>query len=69
MFFRHSFLDDVDRVAAHNYEPTDNDVLRARLRTVGVQEYRFTLEKGQNDLLRSADPFGKSFMALPFLCH
>ncbi|KIM77183.1 hypothetical protein PILCRDRAFT_825533 [Piloderma croceum F 1598] len=40
------FLDDVSRIAARNYEPSDDDVLRARLRTVGVQEYKFKIEKG-----------------------
>ncbi|KAI0088277.1 guanine nucleotide binding protein, alpha subunit [Irpex rosettiformis] len=34
-FFKH-----VDRIASRHYEPTDDDVVRARLRTVGVQEYR-----------------------------
>ncbi|TDL19263.1 G-alpha-domain-containing protein [Rickenella mellea] len=40
------FLNDVDRIAVANYTPSDHDVLRARLRTMGVQEYRFTFEKG-----------------------
>ncbi|PFH46759.1 hypothetical protein AMATHDRAFT_50812 [Amanita thiersii Skay4041] len=35
------FLDDVDRVATRDYEPSDDDILRARLRTLGVQEYKF----------------------------
>ncbi|KAH9830772.1 G-protein alpha subunit [Rhodofomes roseus] len=35
------FLNDVVRVAARDYEPSDEDVVRARLRTMGVQEYRF----------------------------
>ncbi|KAI0342360.1 G-protein alpha subunit [Trametopsis cervina] len=34
------FLRHVDRVASRAYEPTDDDVVRARLRTLGVQEYR-----------------------------
>ncbi|KAF8636295.1 hypothetical protein AX17_003649 [Amanita inopinata Kibby_2008] len=38
------FLEDVDRVATRDYEPTDDDILRARLRTVGVQEYKFRIE-------------------------
>ncbi|KAK2464076.1 hypothetical protein APHAL10511_003906 [Amanita phalloides] len=38
------FLPDLDRVATPNYEPTDDDILRARLRTVGVQEYRLPVE-------------------------
>ncbi|KZT64352.1 G-alpha-domain-containing protein [Daedalea quercina L-15889] len=39
------FLDDVARVAAREYEPSDEDVVRARLRTMGVQEYRFRFDK------------------------
>ncbi|KAL5495940.1 hypothetical protein ACEPAI_1404 [Sanghuangporus weigelae] len=40
------FLDDVERVAAIDYSPSDDDVVRARLRTMGVQEYRFVFDKG-----------------------
>jgi len=39
-------LDDLYRIAHQGYEPTDEDVVRARLRTVGVQEYRFSLDTG-----------------------
>ncbi|KAF7973435.1 hypothetical protein HWV62_15124 [Athelia sp. TMB] len=53
------FLDDIARLASPRYEPTDKDVLRARLRTVGVQEYAFTMERGQNDVLRAADRQGQ----------
>ncbi|KAI5990407.1 guanine nucleotide binding protein, alpha subunit [Pisolithus albus] len=38
------FLDDVDRIASPDYEPADDDIVRARLRTVGVQEHRFMME-------------------------
>ncbi|KAJ3505431.1 hypothetical protein NLJ89_g7420 [Agrocybe chaxingu] len=38
------FLDDLDRIAQRNYEPSDDDVVRARLRTFGVQEYRISFE-------------------------
>ncbi|KAF9056992.1 G-protein alpha subunit [Panaeolus papilionaceus] len=38
------FLDDLDRIAHRNYEPSDDDVLRARLRTLGVQEYKINFE-------------------------
>ncbi|KAF8512665.1 guanine nucleotide binding protein, alpha subunit [Hysterangium stoloniferum] len=38
------FLDDLDRIASDNYVPSDDDVLRARLKTVGVSEYKFTRE-------------------------
>ncbi|KAJ7323002.1 guanine nucleotide binding protein, alpha subunit [Mycena albidolilacea] len=38
------FLNDLERVTAPNYLPTDDDVLRARLKTVGVSEYTFEME-------------------------
>jgi len=41
-----SFLDDLDRITAKEYEPSDQDIVRARLRTTGVQEYHFTLDNG-----------------------
>lgn len=41
-----SFLNDIERVTAHDYQPSDSDVVRARLRTMGVQEHRFVFEKG-----------------------
>ncbi|TBU38222.1 G-alpha-domain-containing protein [Dichomitus squalens] len=40
------FLNDVKRVADKDYQPSDDDVVRARLRTMGVQEHRFIFEKG-----------------------
>ena len=43
----HSFLDAAERIAVSDYQPTDDDIIRARLRTLGVQEYRFTFEKGE----------------------
>lgn len=47
-----SFLDDIERIATKDYEPSDNDVIRARLRTLGVQEYSFWVEQGMEALLR-----------------
>ncbi|KAG9311845.1 G-alpha-domain-containing protein [Chiua virens] len=38
------FLNDIERVTALNYIPSDDDVLRARLKTVGVSEYRCEME-------------------------
>ncbi|KZT07849.1 G-alpha-domain-containing protein [Laetiporus sulphureus 93-53] len=38
------FLDDVERIATRTYEPSDDDVVRARLRTLGVQEYSLNFE-------------------------
>ena len=35
-----SFLDNSDRIVASAYMPTDNDILQARLPTLGIQEYR-----------------------------
>ncbi|KAH9940535.1 G-alpha-domain-containing protein [Epithele typhae] len=40
------FLNDVRRITQFDYEPSDDDVVRARLRTMGVQEHRFIFEKG-----------------------
>ncbi|EPQ57632.1 G-alpha-domain-containing protein [Gloeophyllum trabeum ATCC 11539] len=40
------FLNDIDRIASQDYEPSDDDVVRARLRTVGVQEHRLKFERG-----------------------
>lgn len=40
------FLNDLDRIATPDYEPSDDDVVRARLRTLGIQEYRIKFEKG-----------------------
>ncbi|KAF9793168.1 G-alpha-domain-containing protein [Thelephora terrestris] len=37
------FMDDVDRIVARDYEPSDQDVVKARLRTVGVQEYHLSI--------------------------
>lgn len=38
------FLNDLERVTASRYMPNDDDVLKARLKTVGVSEYRFEME-------------------------
>lgn len=43
-----SFLNDFERIASVNYQPTDDDVIRARLRTLGVQEYRFIFDHGKH---------------------
>lgn len=42
-----SFLNDIERITKRDYEPSDDDVIRARLRTVGVQEYSFSIEQGE----------------------
>jgi len=38
------YLNDLARMTSPKYVPTDDDVLKARLKTVGVCEYRFHLE-------------------------
>ncbi|KAI6045255.1 G-protein alpha subunit-domain-containing protein [Pisolithus marmoratus] len=40
------FLDDLDRVTSLRYVPSDDDVLRARIKTVGVSEHRFSVRTG-----------------------
>ncbi|EKM50981.1 uncharacterized protein PHACADRAFT_262889 [Phanerochaete carnosa HHB-10118-sp] len=40
------FLNDAARVSSTGYEPTDDDIVRARLRTLGVEEHRFAMESG-----------------------
>ncbi|THG96324.1 hypothetical protein EW145_g7799, partial [Phellinidium pouzarii] len=38
------FLNDLERITSLKYMPSDNDVLKARLKTVGVSEYKFEME-------------------------
>jgi len=40
------FLHEIPRITSAEYVPSQEDVLRARIRTVGVQEYSFLLETG-----------------------
>ena len=42
----YSFINDAERIARTDYQPTDDDVIRARLRTLGVQEYKFIFDHG-----------------------
>ncbi|KAJ7713783.1 G-protein alpha subunit [Mycena maculata] len=48
------FLSDTARVTSRTYVPSDNDVVRARLRTMGVQEWRIILE--------NSDSFGSEWV-------
>ncbi|PFH53457.1 hypothetical protein AMATHDRAFT_137279 [Amanita thiersii Skay4041] len=43
------FLNDLDRIATRDYTVDDNDIVRARLRTVGVQEYQLMFDHGPWD--------------------
>ena len=38
-----SFFDEVMRIASSDYIPTEADVLRARTKTTGIYETRFTM--------------------------
>jgi hypothetical protein len=38
-----SFFDEVERIADPNYIPIESDVLRARTKTTGIYETRFTM--------------------------
>lgn len=38
------FLDASNRIASREYHPTDDDILRTRLRTLGVQEHELTID-------------------------
>ncbi|KAJ3567872.1 hypothetical protein NP233_g6079 [Leucocoprinus birnbaumii] len=42
----HSFLDSLKRVITPRYLPTDDDILRARLKTLGVSEHQFRVDTG-----------------------
>ncbi|KAF9217186.1 guanine nucleotide-binding protein subunit alpha [Podila verticillata] len=38
------FLDEIDRIAEHDYIPTDDDILQARVRTLAVSEHIFNID-------------------------
>ncbi|RDB29275.1 Guanine nucleotide-binding protein alpha-4 subunit [Hypsizygus marmoreus] len=42
------YLDDISRITAKKYIPTDADVLKARLKTMGVVEHTFSISSGTN---------------------
>lgn len=48
-----SFLNDLSRIARRSYEPTDDDIMRARLRTLGIQEYKIQFEPASSSFLGS----------------
>ncbi|KAG6876546.1 hypothetical protein C0993_002364, partial [Termitomyces sp. T159_Od127] len=43
------FLNDLERIASRDYVVSDNDIVRARLRTVGIQEHRIKFKHGPFD--------------------
>ncbi|CCD62416.1 Guanine nucleotide-binding protein alpha-11 subunit [Caenorhabditis elegans] len=50
------FLDDIDRISAHEYKPTEMDVLRARVPTTGITEIEFPFKQAS---LRMVDVGGQ----------
>ncbi|KAF8215841.1 guanine nucleotide binding protein, alpha subunit [Mycena galopus ATCC 62051] len=42
------YLDEIPRITAKRYIPTDADVLKARLKTMGVVEHTFSISSGSN---------------------
>ncbi|KJA28443.1 hypothetical protein HYPSUDRAFT_197305 [Hypholoma sublateritium FD-334 SS-4] len=42
------YLDEIPRITAKKYIPTDADVLKARLKTMGVVEHTFSIPSGSN---------------------
>ncbi|SJL10406.1 uncharacterized protein ARMOST_13792 [Armillaria ostoyae] len=47
------FLNELDRIATRDYHVTDDDIVRARLRTVGIQEYQVRFKSGPIDAPRT----------------
>lgn len=42
--FHLSFLDELDRIGRRDYIPTEQDLLRTRVRTTGIVEVKFQLK-------------------------
>ncbi|KAK1784606.1 hypothetical protein P4O66_003295 [Electrophorus voltai] len=40
----HSYLDSLDRIGAADYQPTEQDILRTRVKTTGIVETHFTFK-------------------------
>ena len=43
-FYFFSFLDDLDRLGAKDYQPTEQDILRTRVKTTGIVEVHFSFK-------------------------
>ena len=57
-----SFFDEVTRIADPNYIPIESDVLRARTKTTGIYETRFTM--GQLSIQYAA-PISQTILVVP----
>lgn len=44
-FYWYSFMTNLERIAGPDYIPTDQDVLRVRVPTTGINDYSFSVEK------------------------
>lgn len=42
--FPYSYLDSLDRIGAPDYQPTEQDILRTRVKTTGIVETHFTFK-------------------------
>lgn len=68
---RRSFLHDgdIERIAKRNYVPADADVVRARLRTIGVQEHRIHFESGQYTRIKFLESYRSRLSYRPCFWH
>merc|ERR1711892_683817 len=53
------FLDNIERVTADDFIPTDEDILLSRKQTSGIIEYQFTLDMSSNFSFRLIDVGGQ----------
>ncbi|KAF9405047.1 guanine nucleotide-binding protein subunit alpha, partial [Podila epigama] len=70
------FLDEIDRISEHEYIPTDNDILQARVRTLAVSEHIFSIDNvryriydvgGQKSLRKYWAPYFDDVDAIIFM--
>ena len=45
LWYSFSFLDALDRLGQPNYSPTEQDILRTRVKTTGIVEVQFDFKK------------------------
>lgn len=48
-----SYLDSLDRIGAADYQPTEQDILRTRVKTTGIVETHFTFKNLHFRLVRN----------------
>lgn len=52
-----SYLDSLDRIGAADYQPTEQDILRTRVKTTGIVETHFTFKNLHfRSVVTGADP-------------